>query len=1290
MAEVEFKINGVTHKISGAYGPDVSLNEYIRSVLDLRGTKAMCQEGGCGACVVAVAARDAGERRVMAVNSCLVSVLSCHGWEVTTVEGLGNRTDGYHAIQQRLANFNGTQCGYCTPGWVMNMYSLYEAKKGKLTTTEIENSFAGNLCRCTGYRPIADAFKTFATDADQRLLDKVCDLEDLGMFKACGVKCSYGNCKHKAEKKTDALVGKLNFNKTLPEQDEKEDWCVLEKSDNKMIEIDCGTHKWFKAFSLADVFKAMGDGSDYKLIAGNTGQGVYHVTDYPQRVIDISNVQEIKGHSIDVNLILGGGMALSDMMELFKKLSEENEDFSYLKQFYDHMDLVAHIPVRNIGTIAGNLCLKHSHNEFQSDLFLLLETVRAMITVANGEHRQKTISMMDFLNTDMRGVIIVNVMLPPLSHCCAVRTYKIMPRSQNSHAAVNAGFLFKFNQQTNLIERASIVFGSIYPKFNHAVKTEAALVGKDLYTDATLQLALKTLSEELDPEEAPPEPSAEYRKMLAIALFYKAILYLCPDDRLDKRYRSGGDALKRVTSQGTQSFDTDKSVWPLTQPIPKIEALVQCAGESVFANDMKTDVNEVFAAFVTADVPTGSVIEGFDATEALKLPGVVAFYSAKDIPGKNSFMPTKVPLVSEDEEILCSSKVLFFGQPAGIIVASRDKIAIKAATLVKIKYASISKKKPLIYIDDVLNSPERESRVTIDATIKPEEEGHDVNCVVYGDYKVESQYHYTMETQTCVTRHTEDGLEVYAATQWLDACNIAIAECLKIPVNSINVIVRRVGGGYGGKISRAAQVACASALAARLQGRTCRFVLPLMTNMKCIGKRCSASYKFEAGVNKEGEIQYLKNWFYQDLGASKNEAINQMTIHHFYSCYDRKRWFVEAGSAFTDTPSTTWCRAPGSAEGIAMIEYAMERIAYNLKLDPMEVRLKNMAKENNPLPDIIDQLKRDSDYEDRMEKVKTFNENNRWRKRAMKILPMTYNLFYFGNFNSLISIYHRDGTITITHGGVEMGQGMNTKVAQVCAYMLGAPLEKISIKPTSSFTSPNAMVTGGSVGSESVSYATIKACEILLKRMEPFKSKVTKLSWEEMVEKMYLAGIDLQASYMYSMNDGLKGYDIYAAAILEIEVDILTGNHDVRRVDIVEDTGKSLSPEIDIGQIEGAFVMGLGYWTSEKLVYDRSSGELLTTRTWNYKPPGLKDIPADMRIHFRRNSSNPSGVLNSKATGEPALCLAVVVTHALREAVRAARLEAGYDNQWVDIPNPCTMENIFLAVGHKIEHFKLK
>lgn len=250
-----------------------------------------------------------------------------------------------------------------------------------------------------------------------------------------------------------------------------------------------------------------------------------------------------------------------------------------------------------------------------------------------------------------------------------------------------------------------------------------------------------------------------------------------------------------------------------------------------------------------------------------------------------------------------------------------------------------------------------------------------------------------------------------------------------------------------------------------------------------------------------------------------------------------------------------------------MIEYIMERISHYTGTDPIQVRLMNMKKENNPIPELIQQLKVDCDYESRLAEVKNFNKENRWRKRAIRLMPMTYEIFYIGPYPATVSIFHADGSVIITHGGIEMGQGINTKAAQVCAYILGIPLEKVSVKPSTSFASPNSMTTGASIGSECISFSVMRASQILLERLRPIKEKNINATWNEIVSEAYLSGIHLQASHMYTTSDPITPYEIYGVVALEIELDVLTGNHDIRRVDLLEDTGRSLSPEIDIGQV---------------------------------------------------------------------------------------------------------------------------
>jgi xanthine dehydrogenase/oxidase len=474
----------------------------------------------------------------------------------------------------------------------MNMHSLMEANDGKVTMKEIENSFGGNTCRCTGYRPILDAFKSLAVDADENLVQACKDIEDLNDIKLCnktGLACS-GNCSEQKESLHFRFSDEREWHKVIIE---KEIFEIFEKIGNKR----------------------------YMLVAGNTGHGVFRRPRDIQVFIDINSVNILKDHNLDSNLEIGGGVNLTEMMEIFKKAADVNPNFSYLLQLVKHIDLVAHVPVRNSGTIAGNLMIKNEHREFPSDIFLMSEGVGAILTIAESESSTFQKTPQEFLELDMNKKLLLKITYPqldPSKYIC--KSYKILPRAQNAHAIVNATFLVQFNE-TGQVVSARICFGGINPHFVHALKTEQFLVGKDLYSNGTLTGALNVLHTEVNPDWILPDLSPDYRKNLAMALFYKFILSTAPAAKANSRFKSGGEILARELSSGRQTFDTIKKNWPLTKNIPKIEAEVQCTGEAKYVNDLPALPDELYCAFTLARL-VHRRIKGFDASMALVFSNV--------------------------------------------------------------------------------------------------------------------------------------------------------------------------------------------------------------------------------------------------------------------------------------------------------------------------------------------------------------------------------------------------------------------------------------------------------------------------------------------------------------------------------------------------------------------------------------------------------------------------------------------------------------------------------------------
>ncbi|XP_069359953.1 uncharacterized protein [Maniola hyperantus] len=1140
----------------------------------------------------------------------------------------------------------------------MSMYSLL--KSSRPTMLEIERSLSSNMCRCTGYRPILEAFRKFASDAPDQI--KLSDIEEL----------------HLCTKTSDVCSETCN----------EREWCLVTK-DALEESIICMKLKdgreWFRVLTVADIFKVLREkGTDsYMLVAGNTGKGVIPKIEYPQNLIDISGVSELRGHLIDQNLVIRAGTTLTNFIEILKEISD-TENFEFLSQLIDHLGWVAHLAVRNLGTIAGNLMLKHQDNKISSDIFLLLLAVGAQLTLVLAPGVTKVVGLENFLAESMIGKLILNILIPPLTRENRLVTYKVAARSRNAHAMVNAAFLLKFNKSDNIVQSCRIVYGGLSPKFNRARKTEKNLVGKNLFSNDTLQMAVRILSNELVVVENPPEPSAEYRKQVALGLFYKALLSLCPVNLLDSRLRSGGGNIheSRPISQGTQVFQTNPSLWPLNQPIPKLDALVQCAGESKYAEDLNSLPREVFAAFVLSTVALGT-IDSIDASEALKQPGVVAFYTAKDIPGVNSFTTTRLPFIAANEEILCSGNVLYYNQPIGIVVAESNYIANRAALMVKVEYSNV--RKPETDVRTNKNNPDKAKLYrSIDAT----DRGNNVIKVIKGDYTMYGQSYFCTENLNCTSRPTEEGLKLRPSSHYLNSDQFLTAQCLNIEHSRVDVKARRLGGSFGIKQTRQTQITTACSIVAFKLNRPCRLILPLRTQTRALGKRMPASTNFEVGVNADGVIQYINYDIYNDNGCILSELIIEVIILNYNNCYNKDKWNFKCYTVLTDTPSNTWFRSPGNLEAMGTAEMILERITYELGLDPLTVRLNNIdAEYYDDLKEMFDTLKKKSDYIERRSAVDKFNDENRWRKRGLRFTCMKW----FGSIpfimNVILSVYHGDGSVAIIHGGVDLGQGIHTKATQVCAYFLKIPIDKIHVKASNTKANPNNYFTSASLTSQNTALGVRKCCEELLKRLEPVRAQMNNPTWEELIAEAYRLGVNLQTNSYVGFDDLIE-YNVYGVALAEVEIDILTGQWEILRTDLLEDGGRIVSPFIDVGQVEGAFVMGIGYWTTEELVYDTTTGELLTDRTWNYYVPQGTDIPQDLRVYFR-DKPNSDIILGSKALSEPPTCMGVVVPLAMREAIVSARLEGGIPStEWFPIDGPYTVEKICLACKTKIEDFK--
>ncbi|XP_076451139.1 uncharacterized protein LOC143287015 isoform X2 [Babylonia areolata] len=1233
---------------------------------------------------------------------------SCEGLEVTTIEGLGSVQSGLHPIQQRLLQYNGSQCGFCSPAQVMNMYGLLQRNPSP-TQQQVEDNYDASICRCTGYRPILDAMKSFAVDAPPSLPGGPIDIEDLNpkLCKSSGQPCT-GQCATRDPSKAEGGCdhhatgsGKKRTTSTW-----EEDHQQGQRGGAVPVHIVGKRAQWFKPTSMEELFALLKQYRDanYRLVFGNTGFGVYKElgTWMYDVLIDLRGVRAMYGIDFDPTIVLGANLSLSNLLELFERAGTDPSLQAYFPDFAAHMKQVASNPIRNVACWAGSLMLKHKHPDFISDIYTMFETIGTKLIIADGDGNQQQVTLTDFMAMDMKGKVITAAALPTYSSGDVyIRSFRVAQRLQLCHGYVLAGFNFQLDKNNNfrVKSRPTMVFQGIDASTNHAVKTEAYLIGKQLGDPQVLKNALTILGQELTPASVPVLASPEYRHSLACGLFYKFVLGVC-STKATQRFLSGGVNLTRPVSSAVQTYTSNKQEWPLNEPMTKMVAGFQVSGESRFLDDVPLSKTELYAAFVVSNQGNAR-IASIDASAALGMTGVYRFIQPSDIPagGKNNAEPSS--LHPSPEELFCSGQVLYAGQPLGLVVANDPQTAETAAAMVQVTYSDVQKP-----VTDLREAIQLKSFFPSMAAPDPIVVGDPDTALaqsahrITGTIQMGTQAHFPLETQISRCAPNDDGgLDVQATTQWIDATSEVVASILNIPQSSVTMEVKRLGGAFGCKISRNFKVTGACALAAHVMQRPIRLHMNFHTNLKAIGKRYPYYAEYEVGCTAEGKLNAIKVVIYADCGSSPNDNSLGGMFPHLDNAYSCPNWKVTFVAVKTNKAANTFCRSPGSLPAQFIMESMMEHVAKSLNKDPSQLRYLNFYKKGQVTPSgmkldycnigpLVTQLETSCDMANRKNQVNLFNQANRWKKRGLSMVPTMFGISWdFANYNVFVAIYHADGTIAIEHGGIEVGQGINTKTAQVCAYELGVPLSLIRVKKGSSVCNANSMTTGGSITSELNAQGVVECCKMLRSRMDPVRQQMDNPSWLDLVTECHNRGLDLTAHhYVEPYQQSVFRYYVYAAAVTEAEVDVLTGQSQIIRTDMLFDCGESLNPELDMGQIEGGFIMGLGYHLTEKEKFDPTSGQLLTDGTWEYKPPMPKDLPIDFRISLLNNAPNPLGVLRSKTAGEPPLMMSASALFAIKHAVEAARAESGHTD-FFPLNSPALVEDVQTACMLNLSQF---
>nr|XP_055027656.1 xanthine dehydrogenase/oxidase isoform X1 [Misgurnus anguillicaudatus] len=1316
--ELVFFVNG-KKIIEKNADPETTLLTYIRKTLGLKGTKLGCAEGGCGACTVMVSKYHPHQKRIIhhAINACLAPLCSLHHCAVTTVEGIGSVASKLHPVQERIAKAHGSQCGFCTPGIVMSMYALLR-NNPQPTMHDIQDAFQGNLCRCTGYRPILEGYRTFTKGEG-------CCGGKGGTNGCCMTnghiqELANGNSTHQAEK----LYDPLEFMPLDPTQEIifPPELMSLSKQPERELRFIGERVLWIQPSSLNDLLELKATYLNAKLVVGNTEVGIemkfrnllYPVILAPAYIPELNSIRHtLSGIKVgaSVTLTVLGDMLREAVMNL---PSHQTEVF---KAVLEQLRWFAGQQIRNVAAIGGNVMTASPI----SDLNPIFMAAGCKLTVMSKEG-ERVLEMDDkffpgYRKTVLRpDEILLSIEIPFTKKGQYFSAFKQSPRKEDDISIVTCGMNVCFQERSDIVQNIRISYGGMAPVTVLATATCNRLINRQ-WNEELLQDACTSLAEEMSLSPSAPGGMVTYRRTLTISLFYKFFLIVQHKLALDMQME--GIVMEDIRpdyASVTEPFQIDlpssvqlyQAVPPdqsgddvVGQPIMHLSALKQATGEAVYCDDIPCYENELYLALVTS-TKAHALIKSIDTSEAMDIPGVVTFISAKDVKGSNMTGPAVY-----DETVFADNKVTCVGHIVGAIVADTQAHAQRAAKAVKINYEEL--KPVIVTIQDAITHNSFYHPVRTIERGDLTQGFKDSDHILHGEIHIGGQEHFYLETNcTIAVPRGEDGeMEMFVSTQSATKTQSLVAKALGVPANRVVCRVKRMGGGFGGKECRSTMLSTVVAVAAQKVKRPVRCMLDRDEDMLVTGGRHPFFGRYKVGYMNNGKVMAVDMTLYSNAGNSMDLSLSilERALFHMDNCYNIPNIRGTGFMCKTNLPSNSAFRGFGGPQGMMIAESWMSDVAHSCDLPADEVRRLNLYKQGDRthFNQQLDQFTIDrcwlecmqiSDFSNRKAAVEEYNRQHRWTKRGLSIIPTKFGISFTAVFlnqaGALVHVY-TDGSVLLTHGGTEMGQGLHTKMVQVASKTLGIPCTKIHITETSTNTVPNTSPTAASASSDLNGMAVYNACQTLLKRLQPYKDKNPNGVWEEWVNAAYFDRVNLSANGFYKTPD--LGYDFdtnsgrpfnyfsYGVAVSEVEIDCLTGSHKNLHTSIVMDVGKSLNPALDIGQIEGGFMQGLGLFTLEELRYS-PEGFLYTRGPGMYKIPAFGDIPTELKVSLLRDSPNEKAIFSSKAVGEPPLFLASSVFYAIKDAITYARAESGLTGPF-RLDSPATPERIRNACEDK-------
>ena len=755
--------------------------------------------------------------------------------------------------------------------------------------------------------------------------------------------------------------------------------------------------------------------------------------------------------------------------------------------------------------------------------------------------------------------------------------------------------------------------------------------------------------------------------------------------------------------------------------LPHESALLHVTGEAAYTDDLPELRGTLYAAIVTSPIAHGRLVgahNGVDKAALLREHGVVAVFTAEDVPGENNCGP-----IVHDDPFLAPDEVNFIGQAVAVVVAREMLYAREAA------------KKARLNIEPLPAILTIEQALAAQAWVMPSkgiQRGDAAAALagaphrLQGSARTGQQEQFYLEGQVSYAVPREDGqLTLYVSTQHPDGNQREAAAALNLQTKDVEVICRRMGGGFGGKEGNASIFSQSAALAAHLLKRPIKLRVNRDDDMMITGKRHDFRIDYDVGFDDAGRILGLDVMLASRCGYSVDFSgpVNDRALLHIDNCYYLPNLKAVSHRCKTHTQSATAFRGFGGPQGMMGIESVIDDIARRLGLDPLDVRQRNLYRDGPDAATLTTQYGQQIDdwigdqvlaeaasrgqYRQRRAELAQWNAQHRSRKRGLALVPLKFGISFTATLlnqaGALVNLFN-DGSIAVNHGGTEMGQGLNTKIAQLAADAFGVSMAQLRVTATDTLKVPNASATAASAGFDLNGAAVADACHQLRQRLAQVAATELGCSAEQLrfandavmapdgrsqpfktvANKAWAARVGLSQTGYYRTPE--IGYDpntlfgrafyyfCYGAAVSEVEIDCLTGEWWLKRADLVQDVGRSINPAIDRGQIEGAFVQGMGWLTMEECIWD-AKGKLLTHGPSTYKIPVASDLPEALNVHLFDGANGKPTPFNSKATGEPPLMLALSVFFALKDAVGAVAPGTAQ----VPLQSPATPERILLA-----------